>query len=134
MNGWAIFFIILLLIWLFWGPVKRWLQKCIIRYLHRRLFGNTGPFDQAYRRTKKSGRNYRHGYGDRREDDGYPAESVGKMMKEVAEDVEFTETKEFGSSDRSAPSSEGKTEYYRESQVSDAEWVEIKDEPDKKRH
>ena len=47
------------------------------------------------------------------------------MMKQVAEDVKFVEIKEF--EETTIGDTPRETPYYREDQVSDAEFIEIKD-------
>lgn len=54
-------------------------------------------------------------------------QDVVKEMQEYAEDVEFTEVRQYSSEEIiNEDKSSGKTRVYKESQVSDAEYIEIK--------
>ena len=50
-----------------------------------------------------------------------------RSMQEYAEDVEFTETKEYSESEILENESRSERRVYREEQVSDAEYIEIKE-------
>ena len=71
--------------------------------------------DNSYSRTGRRGRQYASNEED----------SI-RSMQEYAEDVEFTETKEYSESEILENESRSERRVYREEQVSDAEYIEIK--------
>ena len=83
--------------------------------------------EAADRKDSNYNDNRYNGYRSRR--GRYSRQSVDEPIipKEYAEDVEFVETKEFSQTtiDSSYSSGKSRTEWH-ESQVSDAEWEEIK--------
>ncbi|ROS85768.1 hypothetical protein EEL52_02640 [Muribaculaceae bacterium Isolate-113 (HZI)] len=72
--------------------------------------------DNSYSRTGRRGRQYASNEED----------SI-RSMQEYAEDVEFTETKEYSESEILENESRSERRVYREEQVSDAEYIEIKE-------
>ena len=121
------FLVILCLLFLFIYWIRYQWRRDPMKIL-RMLFRIPDP-DKGHKKKKTgknsntSGGNHSQGY-DRRHrfrHGGYDSDSV--IPKEYAEDVEFVEIKEFGTREDTAGSKNGT---YRESQVSDAEWVEIK--------
>lgn len=72
--------------------------------------------DNSYSRTGRRGRQYASNEED----------SI-RSMQEYAEDVEFTETKEYSESEILENESRSERSVYREEQVSDAEYIEIKE-------
>lgn len=81
---------------------------------------------QAASDNKNAGYNNGGSYYRTRRNHRQPAPSGPIIPKEYAEDVEFVETKEFSSSTIDSSSKGYSRTDYHESQVSDAEWVEIK--------
>lgn len=82
--------------------------------------------DRSSDDSRRRGYSYRYGR-DRR-----ATRHTGPIIpKEYAEDVEFVETKSFPQTTIDETSDSG-TRQWNESQVSDAEWVEIKDPVRKK--
>lgn len=65
-------------------------------------------------------------YGSRRYRDDDEEDGV-VSMRHYAEDVEYSETKELSETTIVEDGGDGKRRVYRENQVSDAEYVEIKD-------
>lgn len=101
----------------------RWMQRRTEDYI-RKAMGmpphggqkkDTGRSGKSSRQSSSYGRSYRRGKG-------VYAESV--IPKEYAEDVEFTEIKTF--SDQQTIADDGEIIYRSESQVSDAEIIEIR--------
>lgn len=91
----------------------------------RMIFRIPSPEKEAHRRSggkaSAGSRNPRRGRKGAKRD-----ESI--IPKEYAEDVEYVEIKEFTRVREEEISADGKTKrVYTESQVSDAEWVEIKE-------
>ena len=139
--------IIFLILLLCWPTISKWISRWAARFVARRseeiLRKAMGmpPHPDSCKENKKQKGNRQEaysstsGYGRRkssgRRRTGYS--SPGPIIpKEYAEDVEFVEVKSFSeteiASDRTA-----KTEtYYHESQVSDVEYVEIKNPSRKK--
>jgi len=136
--------IIILLILLFWPYIMKWVGRFMARraedYLRRATGMPPRPGSRAARKEesrrkadrqdgRRSYRSYRSG-GSR----GYERDSDGPIIpREYAEDVEFVETKDYSEStisdDRDGIRKETR---YRESQVSDVEWEEIKTKPRRK--
>lgn len=130
--GFAIFLIILLVIWLCWPAISRWLQRMMLRRTEDIIRRMTGmpPRKEEERsrrnRQKESGPDARarRGRGDSRQS-GHMDESAHQAMRSYAEDVEFTEVREFSQTTISENETSGEG-YRYESQVSDAEFTEIK--------
>ncbi|MDE6754421.1 MAG: hypothetical protein K2J82_07400 [Muribaculaceae bacterium] len=143
----VIILIILILVWLIFGSrISAWLKRKFNQYLTNKtedfIRNATGmpprPGSRADKRSRKnkssrsqssesssssgSHSGYRAGYGY-----GYSSYDTHIIPPEYAEDVEFTEIKEFSQTDIEARFSDGQRVEYHESQVSDVEWVEIKD-------
>lgn len=120
--------IIIILICAFWPAIVRLLQRFMARRAEdmvRRMAGMPSRKEEKRRRKQQQKqqeqrRSRRHG----------PTEDTGegvRAMKEYAEDVAFTEIREFSSDEIIAEEGTGKNRrVYREEQVSDAEYVEIK--------
>lgn len=119
--------IIIIVICLFWPVIVRWLQGFMARRAEdmvRRMAGMPSRKEEK-RRRKEQTRRERHNDCDS-SSAADPAEGV-RAMKEYAEDVAFTEIREFSSDEVIAEEGNGKNRrIYREDQVSDAEYVEIK--------
>ena len=127
MRGLGILILVVVFFWVVWPWISKWLKKKAAEKAEdyvRRSMGmpprdhkkkTTGyeSQEQYYRRQR------RNPFGP----DRYTDEPI--IPKEYAEDVEFTETKEF-SADTSRFRSENKVETYHESQISDAEWTDVK--------
>ena len=73
---------------------------------------------QSYKESSFSQRHRRNPFGP----DRYTDEPI--IPREYAEDVEFVETKDYSTTETRQP--KGKEETYHESQISDAEFTEIK--------
>lgn len=117
----AIFLIVLLIIALLWPYITRWISRYMARKAEDYLRDMTGmpPRDDKSRGKKgrQSGRAARSGRGESR-----GAEPI--IPKEYAEDVEFTEIKEYSEADLLETDDDGRV--YHESQVEDAVFTEIK--------
>ena len=133
MQGLGILILIVLGIWLLWPIISRWLRRQAANRAEDFIRNATGmPPRPGSRREKKerkereNNKDYSYyGYRTRRHrHNPYPSDEP-LIPKEYAEDVEFTETKDYS---ETTDTSKGpsKKEHYHESQVSDAEWTEIK--------
>lgn len=134
----GVFLIILLVIVLLWPWISRfvtrWLQEFMSRRAEdmlRRMMGMPTRKEERRRarrnaeenrRTAASGRS--GGSAPRRH--RAPVADAAQMLRSVAEDVEFTEIREFDSA-TIADSDGRERRIYREEQVSDVEFTEIKD-------
>lgn len=122
---------ILVLLFLLWPWIARWLRGFMARRaenLIRRMAGMPPRNGGRTRAKNNEGRQRRYGFGRRkaaRTED--PQEGI-RSMREYAEDVEFTEIREYSSDEMhvgdGAPRRERRI--YREEQVSDAEYTEIR--------
>ncbi len=96
----------------------------------RRMAGMPSRKEEQRRRKqneKENRRNQTAGNGGRRHRSYYQKEEDGiKSMKEYAEDVEYTEIKEYSESTILEQNETGQTHIYNESQVSDVEFIETK--------
>lgn len=115
------------------GPMIRQWMMGLMEDRMRRMAGMPTRKEErkarrnAGRRRKSGAEAFRRAAGGRRSGDraAYGGQSAVDMMQNVAEDVEFTEIKEYSQTQEiaSAPRS---GEYKAESQVEDADFVEIK--------
>ncbi len=95
----------------------------------RRMAGMPSRKEEQRRRKqqeKQQRQNNANGYRNRGYSSSGNPEDTLKSMQEYAEDVEFTETKEYSDSDILENDGNGDSRIYRENQVSDAEYTEIK--------
>lgn len=120
--------IIIILICAFWPAIVRLLQRFMARRAEdmvRRMAGMPSRKEEKRRRRQQQQQQRQNG-SRRHGSPGNPGEGV-RAMKEYAEDVAFTEIREFSSDEVIAEEETGKNRrVYREEQVSDAEYVEIK--------
>ena len=135
MRGLGILILIVLFFWLVWPVISRWLKRKAMERTENYIRSKMGmpPRDKSRgdQRGRQGQRNYQYGssQGRRRNPfgpDRYTSEPI--IPKEYAEDVEYIETKEFSSTTTSTFETGKKktSETYHESQISDAEWVDIK--------
>lgn len=126
MRGLGILILIVVFFWLFWPSISRWLKKKAMNKAEDYLRSSMGmpPRDQTKTNTRNSsGRYYK---GSNRQNNTTHGSHEPIIPKEYAEDVEFTETKDFSYTSRQESTSQSHTTTYHESQISDAEWTEIK--------
>ena len=139
----GIFLIIVIIVIACWPWISRWLRQLMARRAEDFLRKATGMPPRPGSREDKRQRASRQAYGssDSNTSSTSSASSYSRRSRqqrktrrgynepiippEYAEDVEFVETKTFSETIIGAP--DGKTRQYHESQVSDAEWVEIKE-------
>lgn len=137
----GVILIIFLLVLLFWPTIMRWVGRFMARRTEDYIRRATGmPPRPGSREAKKqarqnaraeSGRRHYNPFnggssrrGSRSDYDFAPDEPI--IPREYAEDVEFVETKEFSETTIASDDGSGNRVRYSESQVSDAEWEEIK--------
>lgn len=131
--GLLLFLIIILLFIIFRPYIYEWFRGFMARRAEdmvRRMAGMPSRKEEQRRRRqqqKEASRQQasrRHGsrgqYGGRASDDGL------NSMREYAEDVEFTEIKEYSETTILEEDSKGSSRIYHESQVSDVEFTETK--------
>lgn len=132
MKGLGILILIVVFFWLVWPAISRWLKRKALQRAEDYMRASMGmpPRDKKNKARDKfnsysssrgsySGNKRRNPFGA----DRYSNEPI--IPKEYAEDVEFTETKDFSETEHFRhDTSTGET--YHESQISDAEFIEIK--------
>lgn len=131
----GIFFIILIIIFICWPWITKWLRGYMARRAEdmvRRMAGMPSRKEEQKRRREQERQQQRNGYSagstrgrNRASANGKDTDSI-RSMQEYAEDVEFTETKEYSETEIIEDDGKGNRRVYRESQVSDAEYIEIK--------
>ena len=137
MKGVAILILIVLFLWLVWPYISRWLRRKAAErtedYL-RKAMGMPPREGKSAKNKRRGSQNeyYSGSYAGRNDEQSRhyrnsrnPRESL--IPKEYAEDVEYVETVDY-SSDEHISKESYKSDFYSESQVSDAEWVELKNE------
>lgn len=144
MRGFAILTLIVLAIWVLWPYIGRWLRRKSSEKAEDFLRDAMGmpprPGSRKDRKQRKAQRERQNARGDyyssgAQSDDRYNrggysrSDRYGReesiLPKEYAEDVEYVETKDYSSAE--SVKSDKDTRIYHESQVSDAEWTEIKE-------
>lgn len=126
-----IIIIILFFAWPYiWPHIRRWLQPYIVRWLQRRADNyfrqsmGMPPRDKG-RGQARSGAAYRsHSKQDRASGQRRRRTDEPIIPREYAEDVEFTEVHTY--SEEHTIADNGEVRFKRESQVSEAEIIEIK--------
>lgn len=137
----SIFLIIIILGIAFWPWISRWLRGYMARraedYLRRATGMPPRPGSREERRRQRATRQNAGTSGTASANSYYSRRSRSKnrgrgnqnepiIPREYAEDVEFVETKSYSETTIGA-STRGSVRQYSESQVSDVEYVEIKD-------
>lgn len=128
------FLILLLIIFLCWPWISKWLGGWFSKFMARRTedmmrrMMGMPPLKEEERRRRKAQKEASASSHSSRRRHRPATEDAAGMMKSVAEDVEFTEIHEFESTTitENDPRT-GTRRVYREEQVTDAEFVEIKD-------
>lgn len=117
---------IILIVFLLWPQITRWITRLMMRSWEKKLRKMAGQFGGA---TPPPNDGKRHG-GRRRKGDTPPPQPKPKhparMMKEVAEDVQYTEVREYSQTTIHTESGDTSTTY-TETQVEDVKFTEIKD-------
>lgn len=127
MTGLGILLLIVVFIAVVWPMIYRWLRRRAMERLEDYIRASTGmpPRDKKRGRGKQKGTSGAYEKGRTRNPFEERRRNRGPIIpKEYAEDVEFVEIKEFSSTERRKVSETG--EIHFESQISDAEYTEIK--------
>lgn len=129
MRGLGILILVVIFFWLVWPAVSRWLKRKAAERAEDYLRASMGmpPRDRKNRNSKRDSEGYGNSSYQRARRNPFESSSRSKeplIPKEYAEDVEFVETKDYSATETHKDST--KTQTYHESQISDAEWTEIK--------
>lgn len=138
MKAIEIILIILFVLVLLWPFLSRTIAPLIQRWMfgkmedHLRRMSGMPTRKEEKKARREAERQARrsdggHGFGSRRSPRN--VKSTISMLKYVAEDVEFTEVKDFGAEEVTTKTTV-KVEYKIEQQIQDAEFEEIKDSKD----
>ena len=114
MRGIAILLLFVIFFCFCWPYISRWLKRKALQKAEDYLRSRLGVPPNASR-----SHNPKNPFGTQTSKQHEPL-----IPKEYAEDVEFVETKEFSRHEETGH--KRATEKYNETQVSDAEWTEIK--------
>ena len=135
MRGLGILILVVVFFWIVWPYIARWLKRKAMERAedYMRVSMGMPPRDKK-KKNKGSGEEAPGGaYYQRERRNPFGPERYGRepiIPKEYAEDVEFTETVDYSETRinlENKEKSEHKTrERFHESQISDAEWTEIK--------
>ena len=134
MSALAIILIIFIALYLLREPISRWLSGFMARRAEdtmRRMMGMPSRKEERRKAKRQSAgdgfsRTRTGSAGNARRRHRPPTADAATILKSVAEDVEFTEIREFEST-TIADERKGEQRIYREEQVTDAEFIEIKD-------
>lgn len=122
MTGLGIFLLVIIVIVLLWPVISRWLQRKAMEKMEDYMRDSMGMPPREKKKSRKA--EGREEYSQRQRTRKTQRHQDGPIIpKEYAEDVEFTETIEY--SERVFTHTEEGEEYH-ESQISDAEYTEIK--------
>lgn len=129
MRGLGILLLVVVFLVFVWPAISRWLKRKAMDkaedYLRRSM--GMPPRDKNSRKKNSTGSysqdRYNHSY-QRQDHNRSSARQEPIIPKEYAEDVEFVETKDFSSTE--THTSNVNFESFHESQISDADWTEIK--------
>lgn len=124
----AVFLVTIIILVLLWPNIKRWAAGFMARRAEDFIRNATGmpPRPGSRRAKRESRRQESEGSSYGRNSKRKPSGKEPLIPKEYAEDVEFVETVEYSSAE--VISDDGKTRReWHESQVSDAEWTEIRE-------
>ena len=129
MRGLGILILVVIFFWIVWPWISKWLKRKAMEKAedYMRVQMGMPPRDKKNRKSQQKSQTQRE-YYSQTGNSQYTSRGYRKgpiIPKEYAEDVEFTETKDFSSTE-SINKGKGKVETYHESQVSDAEWTEVK--------
>lgn len=127
----GILILIVIFFWLIWPTVSRWIKRKAMERAEDYMRSSFGLPPREKKRKKSKQR------VDESENDDYGQHRTYRrrsghgpiIPKEYAEDVEFTETIDY--SEEEHRHSAGGEERYHESQISDAEFIEIKKDSSK---
>lgn len=117
----------LLLVWLCWGPISRWMQRQAMRRTEDMLRRMTGQPTRKEAEKQARDNEKRQQQRRQRQQEAQEAAQTVQSMREYAEDVEFTEIKEFTEEiEIKTDPKTGRSDVRVESQVSDVEFTETR--------
>lgn len=132
MRGLGILILIVVFFVVIWPYIARWMKRKAMERAEDYMRAQMGmpPRDKKSRKTGRGSREYssREYYSGNTRSNPYGRQRNGHepiIPKEYAEDVEFTETKDYSYTETHIDPTK-KAETYHESQISDAEWTEVK--------
>lgn len=130
MRGLGILILIVIFFWLIWPTISRWLKRKAMERAEDYMRSTMGmpPRDKSKKRSGGYNSNDSKETYNRRRKNPYGHETNTNeplIPKEYAEDVEFTETIDYSSTEFRSEHKGGSEEFH-ESQISDVEWTEIK--------
>ena len=131
MRGLGILILGVVFFWIVWPVISRWLKKKAMERAEDYVRSSMGmpPRDKKKRKGNNSqGYEREREYYNRERRNPFGQDSYGKepiIPKDYAEDVEFVETKDYSETETRVYN-DSKGESYHESQISDAEYTEIK--------
>lgn len=124
--------IILILLIIFWPRIWRWLRPHVIHWMQhktedyvRRSMGMPPRDKKRSSGSSETGRQQQTRSRRRNSSSRHRYHSGSVIPKEYAEDVDFSEVRSY-SEERKFSKGDGEIKYRQESQVSDAEVIEIK--------
>ena len=127
MRGLGILILIVIFFWLIWPALSRWLKRKAMERAEDYMRSSMGmpPRDKKKRKSQWEQRSTSQDNYYRQQNRNAVNREEPIIPKEYAEDVEFTEIKEYSHTEINSGSS-NKKETFHESQISDAEWTEVK--------
>lgn len=128
MRGLAIIILIVVFFWLVWPALSRWLKRKAMERAEDYMRKSMGmpPRDKKSRKKNAENSDAGYTYYQRTRRKPYTSNPNEPLIpKEYAEDVEYVETKDYSESESRLRDGRG-FETYHESQISDAEFTEIK--------
>lgn len=118
---------IILIVFLLWPQITRWITRLMMRSWEKKLRKMAGQFGGAAPPPNEGKRpDGRRRKGNNPPPGSRPKQHPARMMKEVAEDVQYTEVREY-SQTTIHTESDGTSTTYSETQVEDVKFTEIKD-------
>lgn len=132
----GVFLVILIVVLLCWPAIQRWLARYAARraedYLRRATGMPPRPDSRAGKKAQRE-RERAQSRTRRRQTNTRGHRPVNATMQEYAEDVEFTETVSYSETVIGGQTDSVKEKEYRESQVTDAEWTEVRGSGERRR-
>ena len=120
----SVFFAILIIVILLWPLISKWLRGFMARRAEDMLRRMAGA---PTRKQEQKARRKREKEQRAQKPPTPPGPKPTDLMREVAEDVEFTEIKDFSSTTIETENGRYEQRTYRESQVEDVKFTEVKE-------
>lgn len=129
MRGLGILILAVLFFWVFWPLIARWLKRKAMERAEDYMRSRMGmpPREKKKKKDDSASRDY-YSQSSRKDQYGYTRHVKEPLIpKEYAEDVEFTESHDYSARGEYHEDAAKNGKIYHESQVSDVEYVEIKE-------